>query len=135
MDRLPKAGKQAIGQGSSAYAPSAKQIFAATPEGHTWISVSKITETCQILVADPGDTDTVFSIRLQLRRQGQWVTIAAYESRFGKNVRYVYRQDGSRVPFQMDLPALVIKSMAREDFASHWRSYEKAFLLNDLKYL
>jgi hypothetical protein len=138
-DRQPASLHQAAKQGMpplpAAQPPSGQAIFDATPQGQTWISVSKITETCQILVADPGDTDTVFSIRLQLRKQGQWVTIAAYESHFGKNVRYVYRQDGSRVPFQMDLPAQVIKSMAKEDFASHWRAYEKAFLLNDLKYL
>jgi hypothetical protein len=111
-----------------------------------WMQVRYINSTCRIVVADPGPHATVFSIKLQLRVDNRWLNIATYEfsrarvgatlpASNGHSVRYLYFRDGSRRAFQLDLPETTIREMALEDFSKHWHAYQKAYLLDDTKYL
>jgi hypothetical protein len=101
------------------------------PEIEARMLVSKLSDLCRIVVAAPGDRCETFITRLQAAIDGRWTTIAAYESRIGKTVRFIYNFDGSRKSFHMDLPAAVVKGMADEDFKRNWQEYLDSFMLQD----
>jgi hypothetical protein len=92
------------------------------------MTINKLSEQCRVLVADPGSKAAVFITKLQASIAGHWTTIAAYESRFGQTVRFVYNNDGSREPFHMDLPPEVVKDMSKEDFRRNWQNYLQGFV-------
>lgn len=89
--------------------------------------INKLSDCCRIMVAAPSTVSETFMIRLQATVDARWTTIAAYESRIGKTVRFTYNPDGSRTPFHMDLPAAVVRDMAEEDFKRNWRHYIEDF--------
>lgn len=139
--------KTTIGKEETIEPKNEKQQRAANdPLVSDWMQVRYINSNCRIVVADPGQHASVFSIKLQLRIDDRWLNIASYEfsrsrggmapsSNNGHSVRYLYFRDGSRRAFQLDLPEATIREMAIEDFTKHWHSYQKAYLFDDTRYL
>lgn len=120
MDTVPVPGSKAAG---------ANPGYSAESSGLSeWIKVVNFSPNSRMIVADPGIKAVVFSIKLQAYNNQAWHTAVSYESRFGKNTRFIYKLNGTRRPMDLDLPADVIRSMAVEDFQSNWSTYIDCFL-------
>jgi hypothetical protein len=89
--------------------------------------IEKLAANCRIVSADVPAEASIFSIKLQTQATGLWRTIASYDCRLDRATRHVYRPDGSRDYFDMDLPVSVVKEMAWEDFRRNWQVYCIAF--------
>jgi len=86
------------------------------------MSIEKLWERCRMILTD--NDDTSYSIKLQRDTlEGRWTTVAAYESKNGKTVRWTYKIDGARTCLEVGLPAAVSREMAIEDFQRNWRFY------------
>lgn len=99
----------------------------ASVEVETRVFIERLAENCRILSADVPAEAAVFSIKLQAQASGLWRTIASYDCRLDRATRHVYRPDGSKDYFDMDLPVSVVKEMAWEDFRRNWQVYCIAF--------
>lgn len=84
----------------------------------------------RIVVQDETKID-YFMAKLEREIDGVWTTVAYYESRGGKSVRYLHRANGSRRAFYLNLPQFVIKEMAVKDFSKNWKSYGENFERRD----
>ncbi|MFN8550446.1 MAG: hypothetical protein U0103_03070 [Candidatus Obscuribacterales bacterium] len=86
------------------------------------MSIEKLWERCRMILTD--NDDTSYSIKLQRDTlESRWTTVAAYESKNGKTVRWTYKIDGARTCLEVGLPAAVSREMAIEDFQRNWRFY------------
>jgi len=89
--------------------------------------ITKLAESCRVVLTQAGENDLYFNTRLQANIEGRWTTIAAYESGQMRATRYVYGSDGKGEPLEMNLPPAVVREMAREDFSRNWQSYYQRF--------
>jgi hypothetical protein len=86
------------------------------------MSIEKLWDRCRMILTE--NDDTSYSIKLQRDTQeGRWATVAAYESKDGKTLRWTYKIDGSKNCLEVGLPSAVSREMAIEDFQRNWRFY------------
>jgi len=91
------------------------------------MSVSRFSAGCRMVVTEPAPDRDAFMARLQAAVNGQWKTIASYESLDGGSLRKVPAPGGSVEALRMDLPTMVVRMMAFEDFKRNWRDYCRSF--------
>ncbi len=86
------------------------------------MSIETLADRCRMILTD--NDDSSYSIKLQRDAlEGKWTTVASYESKGGKTLRWTYKIDGSRNCLEVGLPAAVSREMAIEDFQRNWRFY------------
>ena len=85
------------------------------------MTIEKLSEKCRMIMTD--NNDTSYSIKLQRDYNAKWVTVATYDSKDSKVLRYTYKVDGSKNCLEVGLPAAVSREMATEDFQRNWRFY------------
>lgn len=74
--------------------------------------------------------DAAFAINLEQNLQDRWTVIASYKSQRGHTARYLYRMNGLRKEFNLQLPEQVVKNMAMQDFQRNYKSYAAQYLSN-----
>jgi hypothetical protein len=86
------------------------------------MAIEKLWDRCRMILTD--NDDSSYSIKLQRDTlEGKWTTVASYESKGGKTLRWTYKIDGTKNCLEVGLPAAVSREMAIEDFQRNWRFY------------
>jgi hypothetical protein len=85
----------------------------------------------RIVIQNENKDENFFSAKLEREIDGIWTTVAYYESRGGKSVRYLHRANGARRAFYLNLPPYIVKEMAIKDFNKNWKSYGENFERQD----
>lgn len=87
----------------------------------------------RIIVQTENQDESYFMVKLERAFDGEWTTVAYYESRGSKSARYLNRANGSRRAFYLNLPQFVVKEMAVKDFSKNWQSYGENFERHDAR--
>lgn len=72
-----------------------------------------------------------FTARLERFSGGTWKTVASYESRDGRSVRYLNKHGGARSAFHLNIPDHIVREMAVRDFSRNWKLYGEEYEKSD----
>lgn len=90
------------------------------------VQLRQLTDHCRVMERQRLAADG-FVVRLQIKREDRWITIAWYEYRSGQAARFVNHADGRCSSFKLNLPYQIIKEMANQDFSRNWQTYALIF--------
>lgn len=88
----------------------------------------QLSETVRVTSKEETRDRASFVIALQTKLQNQWITVASYESKRGQTARFLFRQNGGRQEFTLQLPQFVVRNMALQDFTRNYQNYISEFL-------
>lgn len=91
-------------------------------------TVHKLSSYTRLVLTDMAQSEDCFSVKIEARIDGDWMTLANYECNFGRTTRHLYNREGEVRSMDLDLPPFVVKEMAREDFVRNWNSYVNIFM-------
>ncbi len=117
--------------------PSGKKVCTDTAEAMPPMedvcqTVSLLDSSSRLLTDTNFDGDEKsFSARLEKQVNGKWVTVANYELKNGRCVRYIYKANGARTAFYVNLPDSVARDMSIKDLSRNWKTYTADFDRND----
>jgi len=88
----------------------------------------QLNENVRVTSKEASTDRASFVIALQTKIQNQWITVASYESKRGRIARFLFRQNGARQEFSLQLPQFVVRNMALQDFTRNHQNYISEFL-------
>jgi hypothetical protein len=109
-----------------------KRLDRAAPSKPVCVSgpqtlIDKLHESARIVTSETPGPSSWFSAKLQILIQGRWETAAAYQYQNGRASLNCHHANGNVQPMQLDLPAGIVREMAREDFNRNWEHYLQEF--------
>lgn len=134
MEKLDSASFKAGGYAQESKPPEARTI--TPPPAMKMLeqgmgsksTVHKLSSYTRLVLTDLAQNEDCFSVKIEARIDGTWLTLANYECNFGRTTRHLYNRDGEIKSMDLDLPPFVVKEMAKEDFVRNWNSYVNIFM-------
>ena len=91
--------------------------------------INDLSDSCRLVRAQKTVDGTIMHCQqLEVLIEGQWVPILTYEVGSNASVRHEFTKDGRRKSVKIDLPAVAVDEMVKNELNRNWEEYCRRYL-------